>query len=224
LPEGDIYFISNQSDFIGSVEDKRKSIHITVGTGSQISVYSDKYMKIPELDTRPFPGGGYILVGAALCGGQTFSILKTFFKKTFQMLSAQEIDDADIYRIMTAVPFKDNSQDIPTVKTLFNGTRSTPGERGSIHNISVNNFTPENLIVGFLKGICSGLYNFYDHLPDNIKGEKKDITGSGNALKKNPLLCNALEEQFNLPLRFSHCMEEAAFGACLTTIKKEIYV
>ncbi|MDR2774814.1 MAG: hypothetical protein LBC19_08745 [Tannerella sp.] len=210
----------NQAAFIGSIEDKHRSVHITVGTSSQISVYSDKYVKIPELDTRPFPGGGYILVGAALCGGQAFSILKNFFEKTFLMLSSREAGDADIYKMMTSVPFKDNSHDIPIVKTLFDGTRSTPGERGSINNISATNFTPENLIVGFLKGICDELYNFYNHLPDDIKREKNNMTGSGNALKKNPLLCKVFEDRFNLRLNFSHCMEEAAFGACLASLAK----
>ncbi|KAA6332652.1 Glycerol kinase [termite gut metagenome] len=75
----------NQAAFLGSVQDIYKSIHITVGTSSQISVYSDKFIKISGLDTRPFPGGGYILVGAALCGGQAFSMLKVFFEKTLNM-------------------------------------------------------------------------------------------------------------------------------------------
>ena len=214
----------NQAAFIGSVEEKQSSVHITVGTSSQISVFTDRYIKIPELDTRPFPGGGYILVGAALCGGQAFSILKAFFEKTLIMFSAKEaysrgLNDQDIYELMSSVPYKDNLQDIPVVKTLFDGTRSCPSDRGSINNISVNNFEPENLVIGFLKGICSELYSFYDNIPEDIKKGKSSIIGSGNALKKNPLLCKAFEEQFELNILFSHCREEAAFGACLTSIK-----
>ena len=211
----------NQAAFIGSVSEKQTSIHITVGTSSQISVYTDKYISISGLDTRPFPGGGYILVGAALCGGQAFSILKDFFKKTLIMFAAncQDINEQDIYELMTSVLYKDKTRDIPVVETLFNGTRSRPSDRGSIHNLSTNNFTPENLVLGFLKGICNELYDFYCNLPENIKKDKNSITGSGNALKKNPLLCKAFEEQFKLKMNFSNCMEEAAFGACLISIK-----
>ena len=211
----------NQAAFIGSVNDKRSSVHITVGTSSQISVYTDKYIAIPGLDTRPFPGGGYILVGAALCGGQAFSILKDFFKKTLTMFSAncRDINDEDIYEIMSSVSYKDNAYDIPVVETLFSGTRSKPSDRGNIHNLSSNNFTPENLVIGFLKGICNELYGFYNNLPENLKKDKKSITGSGNALKKNPLLHKAFEEQFDLKMNFSDCREEASFGACLTSIK-----
>jgi sedoheptulokinase len=211
----------NQAAFLGSVQDIHRSIHITVGTSSQVSVYSDKYIKIPGLDTRPFPGGGFTLVGAALCGGQAFSMLNVFFEKTLKMFMGKKTEHTDIYHYMTSVPYVDNTQDIPVVTTLFDGTRFAPGERGCIENISIHNFTPENLIIGFLKGICRELYHFYDNLPEEIKKEKKNLIGSGNALKKNPLLCKAFEEQFDHRLSFSSGREEAAFGACLISIKNK---
>ena len=131
----------------------------------------------------------------------------------------QNISEKDIYEIMSSVKYKGNTDDIPIVKTLFDGTRSNPSDRGSISKISANNFTPANLVIGFLKGISDELYNFYNNLPENIKKDKNSITGSGNALKKNPLLCKIFEEQFGLKMIFSGCREEAAFGACLTSIK-----
>lgn len=209
----------NQAAFLGSVKDRCKSLHITVGTSSQISIYSEKFIQIPTLDTRPFPGGGYILVGAALCGGQAFVMLKNFFEKTLEKFTKEQPEGSDIYQAMTSVLYKENSNDLPIVETLFDGTRFSPDKRGSIVNISLYNFTPENLILGFLKGISRELYNFYQCLPDNIKNEKHIIIGSGNALKKNPLLCRAFEEQFNAELFISDYQEEAAFGACLNAIR-----
>ena len=205
----------NQAAFIGSVTDKHRSIHITIGTSSQISVFSEKYISLQGLDTRPFPGGGYLIVGASLCGGQAFAVLKDFFCRTLKIFS---VEDADVYNCMISVPYKDKTQDIPIVKTTFDGTRSAPYERGLINNISIDNFTPENVIIGFLKGICGELYSFYRDIPESIKDTKSSITGSGNALKKNTLLCEALKEQFNLGLDISDCREEAAFGACLMSI------
>lgn len=208
----------NQAAFLGSVKDIRNSIHITVGTGSQISIYSDRLVKIPALDTRPFPGGGYLLVGASLCGGQAFVALKDFFEKTLKMLTGNSFCKSDIYSQMSTVFYKDDSNDLPIVETLFNGTRCSPEKRGSIKNMSLNNFTPENLILGFLKGISRELYNYYQRLPKEIKKGKNRIIGSGNALKKNPLLCEAFEEQFNTELLFSTHEEEAALGACLNAM------
>lgn len=206
----------NQAAFLGSVEDIQKSIHVTVGTGSQISVYTEKYIKIPSLDTRPFPGGGYLLVGAALCGGQAFVMLKNFFEQTLHTFIGELPAELDIYRIMTSVPYRSDANDLPIVETLFDGTRFMPSKRGQIENISLANFTPGNLIVGFLKGISRELYDFYHRLPEDIRNQKNVIVGSGNALKKNKLLCKAFEEQFEAKMSFSSCQEEAAFGACLS--------
>lgn len=213
----------NQAAFLGSVKDIHKSIHITVGTSSQISVYCDKYIRIPTLDTRPFPGGGYILVGAALCGGQAFAMLKNFFMQVLQLFTGEILSESDVYRIMTTVPYKRNEEDMPIVSTLFDGTRFAPWKRGEIESISLTNFTPENLIIGFLKGISRELYDFYYNLPEEIKGNKDTIIGSGNALKKNPLLCRAFEEQFGSNVTFSPYQEEAAFGACLSAVMGEGY-
>ena len=44
----------NQASFLGSIRDIRHSIHITVGTSSQISVYSEDYVNVPLLDTASF--------------------------------------------------------------------------------------------------------------------------------------------------------------------------
>lgn len=208
----------NQAAFLGSVKDVHRSIHITVGTSSQISVYTDKYIRVPTLDTRPFPGGGYILVGASLCGGQAFVLLKDFFSQVFQLFTGEVLSESNVYNVMTKVPYKKNADDLPVVETLFDGTRFAPWKRGSIDNISLTNFTPSNLIISFLKGICRELYDFYHDLPEEIKHNKNLIIGSGNALKKNPLLCKTFEEQFNSNVNFPRYLEEAAFGACLSAM------
>lgn len=208
----------NQAAFWGSVRDFHQSIHITVGTGSQLSVYSDRYFKIPGIDTRPFPGGGYVLVGAALSGGQSFAMLRRFFEETVAKFSGARPTEQEFYRMMSTTPYKGDTTNLPIVETLFDGTRSSPRRRGKIENISTSNFTPDNLIIAFLKGVCRELYQFYREFPTEIRQDKYVLVGSGNALKKNPLLCRAFEEEFNLPLTFPPVNEEAAFGACLNAI------
>ena len=204
----------NQASFLGSIRDIRHSIHITVGS-SQISVYSDDYVNVPLLDTRPLPGGGYILVGAALCGGCSFSLLKKFFSETIKLYTGEEMDDTDLYKIMVSVPYKEVQEDDIRVETLFGGTRSHPEKRGKIMNISCLNWHPENLIRGFLEGMSQELYDFYQLLPNSIRERKTILVGSGNGIKRNPLLCQILEERFKCHLQVSACREEAALGACI---------
>ena len=205
----------NQASFLGSIRDIRHSIHITVGTSSQISVYSDDYVNVPLLDTRPLPGGGYILVGAALCGGCSFSLLKKFFSETIKLYTGEEMDDTDLYKIMVSVPYKEVQEDDIRVETLFGGTRSHPEKRGKIMNISCLNWHPENLIRGFLEGMSQELYDFYQLLPNSLRERKTILVGSGNGIKRNPLLCQILEERFKCHLQVSACREEAALGACI---------
>lgn len=205
----------NQASFLGSVRDIPYSIHITVGTSSQLSVYSDTYLEAPSLDTRPLPGGGYILVGAALCGGCSFALLKNFFSETVELCTGKKIEEDALYRAMLSVPYQKDEPDDLQVETLFDGTRRSPEKRGKITRISRQNWTPGQLILGFLKGMSRELHDFYRLLPPAAQTDKTLLVGSGNGLKKNPLLGRILEEDFRLPLQVSACREEAAFGACL---------
>jgi sedoheptulokinase len=206
----------NQASFLGSVHEIEKSILVNIGTSGQISAYSDKFIKIHSIDTRPFPGGGYILVGAALCGGKAFEILKTFFEETIKLFIHEPIKKVDYYKLMTSVDYeKILKNNLPIVETFFNGTRIDQEKTGLIRNISVGNFTPENLIIGFLNGICLELFSYYNLFPDSVKRNKRILVGSGNAIRMNKILHNILERQFKYNIHIPKYKEEAAVGACL---------
>lgn len=209
----------NQASFLGSVKDIDRSIHVTIGTSSQISVYSDEYIEVDGLDTRPFPGGGYLLVGAPLCGGASFALLKDFFGKTLKFFLGVEESDEKLFNRMTSVSYNPQQTDNIKVETLFSGTRSNPDKRGKIDGISLNNFTPENLIVKFVEGVCDCLYDYFFLIPDFIGLGKTKLIGSGNGLKKNTLMQHALKEVFGRELELSDIKEEAAFGACCIAMK-----
>ncbi len=57
---------------------------VNVGTGSQFSVFSSRCMTVPGLETRPMPGGGWLLAGAALCGAEPKALLADFFAPTLR--------------------------------------------------------------------------------------------------------------------------------------------
>lgn len=51
----------NQASFLRSVRDKTAEMLVNVGTGSQFSVFTPHYLQADGLETRPMPGGGYLL-------------------------------------------------------------------------------------------------------------------------------------------------------------------
>lgn len=203
----------NQASFLGSVQNKQSSIHITIGTSSQISIYTDSFLNVDQLDTRPFPGGGFLLVGAALSGGQSLAILQSFFDSVLHLYGLQEHSEK-FYELINYLEYSSGDSHSLFVKTLFNGSRVNPEARGSILNISAKNLTAENIVMGFVGGIVEELYDFYQKIPLELKSRYQSISGSGNALKRIPLLCEALEAQFQLPVVKSGHPEDAALGAC----------
>lgn len=209
----------NQAGFLGSISDLEKSILVNVGTSGQISVFSGNFIEVSKLDTRPFPGGGYILVGASLCGGNSFKLLKNLFEKTVATFCELQLEDNKFFKVANSINLSGNgNMDNLQVETIFEGTRENPGKRGSINNISMNNLTPQDLIIGFYNGVCNELYDFYNNLPSQIKDGKIKLVGSGNAVRMNRLLCQAFENRFGFRLFIPEHKEEAAFGACLCPV------
>src|SRR5262249_15351456 len=70
----------NQESYLGSVADRDRSVLVNVGTGGQVSVYRPRFTFHPQLETRPFPRDGYLLVSAGLCGGRSYALVEQFFR------------------------------------------------------------------------------------------------------------------------------------------------
>ncbi|WP_276357184.1 sedoheptulokinase [Cohnella caldifontis] len=205
----------NQASFLGSVGDIRKSLLVNVGTGSQISAYTEEYGQWEEIDTRPFPGGGYLLVGASLSGGKSYALLERFFRETGALFAGAE--QAELYEIMNRLaeePPADGTE--LTVRTRFFGTRADPRALGAIENIGPANFTPRHLVHGFLEGMIAELRRYYDAFPAKVKEWLDTIVASGNGVRRNRALCRRLERSFGYPLEVPAFPEEAACGAALS--------
>src|SRR5262249_22266379 len=70
----------NQASFLGRVPDRDDTVLVNVGTGGQVAVWAPAYAFDPRLETRPFPGDGYLLVSAGLSGGSAYAQLERFFR------------------------------------------------------------------------------------------------------------------------------------------------
>ncbi len=198
----------NQASAFSAIADS-ESILLNVGTGSQVSVVSSCSRSGNNIETRPYFENKYLLVGAALCGGRAYSLLKSFFSDILKYTEPKT--DEEVYKIMDLM-LKDAQSEQPLiVDTRFAGTRQNTEICGSVCKITTENFTPGSFVRGTINGIAAELYNMYLEM-----GEKRNaIVGSGNGIRKNVALCKAFEKLFNAEMMLPRHIEEAAYGAAL---------
>ncbi|MCR1839959.1 sedoheptulokinase [Murimonas intestini] len=201
----------NQASFLGSVDSAKDTILVNMGTGGQVSVYTEEYFSVDGIETRPFLKGSYILAGSSLCGGRAYALLERFFR---QYAEALGIKDTDHYEIMEGLLRSGNvNGDRLRVDTRFAGTREKPALRGAIENIGTDNFTPAALIQGVLEGMAEELYEMYVSIENTIHIPKTKIIASGNGIRKNVFLQEIVSRRFARELYLAEQKEEAACGA-----------
>jgi len=217
LPLGTPVYVAlgdNQASFLGSVREPGNSLLVNVGTGSQLSALVESFQRLPGLDVRYFPGGKYLLVGAGLFGGRSYAYLREFFRRVGVAFFGARGDE-ELYEEMNRLaaqvsPGADGLRCSP----LFTGTRTDPTLRGSFTGITPENLTPGHLTRALLEGMAEGFYAFYEQMRP-LLGSRTQLIGSGNGLRRNPLLAQILAERFGMPLHIPALEEEAAVGAAL---------
>ncbi|ANS74576.1 hypothetical protein AWM70_08240 [Paenibacillus yonginensis] len=207
----------NQASFLGSVPDPEHTMLLNIGTGSQLSAFVPNLTQAPKgMEARPYPGGGVLMVGAALSGGKSYALLERFFQEVIEAYTGKTLDASEVYawmeRILVEAPEQEQGL---TVRPWFLGTRSNPNVRGSIEHISLDNFRPASLTHAFLKGMLEELKPYAIKLQQLQAAAYDRLVGSGNALRSNPVLRAKAETIFGMPLRLSASPEEAAVGAAL---------
>lgn len=204
----------NQSSFIGATGGRNRGVLVNMGTGGQISIYVPEHVRREGLETRPFPLGGYLLVGASLCGGRAYALLEQFFRQTVKMVTGEE---TSCYGAMERLlEQRGPVEDVPRFQTTFAGTRQDPAQLGAITGISTDNFTPLHWLWGMMHGMAEELYAMY--CGGEACGEApvpEALFGAGNGLRKNRFLREVVEKQFGCPMSLSPYEEEAACGAAL---------
>ena len=210
-----VAFGDNQASFLGSVNQDCKVL-LNVGTGGQVSVYSEELIKADGIECRPYLKGSYLMAGSSLCGGYSYNLVKRFFEEIYVLAGVD--CPKDIYSIMNRIAGEAAEKEKTlTVDTRFNGSRENPALTGSITGLTVDTFHPEDLAYGVLRGLCEELYQFYNVLPENLK-DGSHFVGSGNGIRKNPLLQKIASDRFRMKLRIPKYAEEAAYGAVLFSL------
>ncbi|MDY6896360.1 MAG: hypothetical protein SVO01_13235, partial [Thermotogota bacterium] len=86
---------------------------------------------------------------------------------------------------------------------------------GAINNISLNNFTIQNLVTAAAYGIVEELYKYYREMDINYE----DIIGVGNGLQKNKYFINIIKKVFNKNFYLSKLEETTSFGAAVCAME-----
>lgn len=201
----------NQASVFGSLSDNSE-IHINIGTSSQISIVTDNIATSVSLECRPYLLDKYLLVGAPLCGGYSYRILRDFFQEAAGMFGINGLDN--IYEKMNEAgleAYSSNAEGL-SFDTRFRGTRNEPQLRASVTGISSSNFKPGNLIVALLRGICEELHECFSSIP-NVQEKKGPICASGNGVRLNHLMPRLLSDTFGRRIIIPDSREEASTGA-----------
>lgn len=197
----------NQASVLSTLADEG-DVLINVGTGSQVSVVSSIAVTAENIESRPYVEGKYLVVGSALCGGRAFSLLKDFYADILRFTDS--VDDSQVYKIMDKMLERVDETTL-MVDTRFAGTRCDSTVKGSITNISTDNFTAAHLTLGVLDGMVSELYNMYELMNFKARG----IVGSGNGVRKNKKLIEIAEKRFGGKLKMPVHAEEASLGGAI---------
>lgn len=206
----------NQASFIGSVADPGHQLGLTVGTGAQLSAFAPTWLEHPAIETRPFPGGGYLLVRASLAGGSAYAHLHRFFQEIGQTLLGGPAQD-DLYDAMTALAASvPAGADGVRCEPTFQGSRHDPAAHASWSGLAPDTLTPGHLIRALLEGMARGFGQDYALLRQAGLPPRQRLIGSGNALRRNHVLGQAIVDALKMPLDLPAHQEEAAYGAALT--------
>jgi len=202
----------NQASVLSALGNRRDAAVLNLGTGGQISVPSASAQYTPGLETRPLPFGGFLHVGASLCGGWSYAYLCRFFRAvTHAMTGTDPGEDAAYTRMQALIAAAPDSQGL-TADTRFSGTRGAPDLTGAITGITRENLTPAHLARAVLEGMIRELADMTRALELRAI---REILGTGNAVRRNPAVPGFVAQIFGRPCSVPAAQEEAALGAAL---------
>ena len=204
----------NQAAYFGVM--RSGGVLCNFGTGSQVSVAVDEVREGAGVECRPYFGGRYLLSGSALCGGRAFAALERFFRAYVGTGEAQYRRLEELAE--TGYAELASGEGSLAVDTRFCGTRDDPSVRGAITGLTEDNFTPEALTVGVLRGMVDELYGYYRAM---ALPRPERVVASGNGARRNPVLVRLVGDIFGAPVSLSDVAEEAATGAALLALQGE---
>jgi len=223
LPEGIPVTVAtgdNQASVFATSHNAAEEIHLTIGTGAQLSAVVDTETAESlrgKVELRPFFDEQMLAVVAPLCGGAAWAWLHEAVKNFSATADCTPCRDAELYdRIDTLALAEMEADDLPAVAPHFLGERHAPHLHGSIGALTLQNFTLGKLAAGLAHGIVATLA---EPMPREVFATRTHLLASGNAIRKTAALRQAAEMRFGLPVEIVEGREEAACGAALLAMR-----
>jgi len=204
----------NQAAVLGSVPAGQPAIQINVGTGGQINWPVLRFTRLAGMETRYLPVGRLMLVGPGLSGGDAYAWVNRTAAKWLAAFGVERSTD-EIYARMNELAANVSDVDVPVCDPLFRGSRWKPAARGEFHDVTFDNFSLGHVAQSVLRGIAQGMFTFYQAAGEGAPVHLDRIIGSGNGLRKNPLLVREISRRFARSVWFPAHTQEAAYGAAL---------
>ena len=205
----------NQASILGTGKDFASEIYLTLGTGAQLSMVTEKKPEnLPEnLEIRPFPADRYLLVSAPLCGGAAFAWLADTVNAFRTELGEDPVARGELLDKLDDAGFRfmqEHGESDIKIAPHFLGERHAPELRAQISGVTLDNATPGALASALALGIIRNLKSGF---PAEQLANRRKVIGSGNAVRLVKSICLAIEREFALPLELADGSEEAACGA-----------
>ncbi|MFA5467971.1 MAG: FGGY family carbohydrate kinase [Sphaerochaetaceae bacterium] len=194
----------NQAGFLAMVESWEDTALVNVGTSGQISFFSRSAEGSPTLELRPFFDQGFLHVGATLTAGKAYENLQSFVKEILHA-AGLAFSSEQVYALMERVAKEETSL---VVDPRFSGSRLEAWRRGSIENITLDNFSLGDLVLATVDGVIDELLNFNSHCVE-------EIVATGSAFLKNRLFVNALVKKFPGVVTVAPLEDGAGLGAAI---------
>lgn len=201
----------NQAGVYYALGSREDAFLLNMGTSTQVSAVSGEVFPAPGLERRPYFDGKNLYVGAGLNGGNVYAALKDFLAQTLYLLGGVEKDDLypAMNRLLTAQEGTGGLQ----ADTRLLGSRICPEARGSISNLSMENFDLPCLVNAVAEGILEESRQLYLCLPDSLRKGHREMFLSGNLLRNSEGFRQKAGRIFALPVTLAQAPEEAAAGA-----------
>lgn len=216
----------NQASVLSCLPSSPETILINIGTGGQIVWRSHEFRRLPRLDTRFLPhdplekssasdgGRQFMMVGAGLSGGDAIAWVNRTIRNWLSVFGVQ-MSDFDVWDRLAEQIAANPTNDGLVCEPFFRGTRQDPMRRGVFRGVTNDNFTPVQVAISVLNGIAESMWDVFRESGRAAEHPLRRIVMSGNAAKRNPLLVEAVQRRFEVPVEVAAHSEEAATGTAI---------
>ncbi len=205
-----------QAALLATIRHPETDIALNLGTGGQAGVIIEAppapLLNRPDVPwvCWPYPGDRVAVVAASLSGGAAWAWLVDSLDAWLRDLGVEPPPREALFETVNALGLAASRE--LNVRSHFLGERHDPSLTGSIQGLTLSNFSLGPLARGLAR---STVANLRDMLPPEVLENRTRLVGSGNALRRVPLLQHMAEAVFGLPLTLAEDHEEAATGAAL---------